>query len=78
ADTTMPGPGVRSGPGIVVSAGSGRVSDRSDREHDLPPHRPLLTPPVRDVAATVGLLAGDDAEALTGQVLPVDGGSLLR
>ncbi|MFD4553942.1 SDR family NAD(P)-dependent oxidoreductase [Streptomyces sp. NPDC058469] len=31
-----------------------------------------------DVAATVGFLAGEAAEALTGQVLTVDGGSLLR
>lgn len=37
--------------------------------------RPLVP---ADVAATVGFLAGDGAEALTGQVLTVDGGSLLR
>ena len=37
--------------------------------------RPLVPD---DVAATVGFLAGDAAEALTGQVLTVDGGSLLR
>ncbi|WP_213008847.1 SDR family NAD(P)-dependent oxidoreductase [Paractinoplanes toevensis] len=35
-----------------------------------------LTP--HDVAATVGFLASDAAEALTGQVLVVDGGTLLR
>ncbi|MGW3102534.1 SDR family NAD(P)-dependent oxidoreductase [Streptomyces sp. NPDC001100] len=39
----------------------------------------LPRPLVRDdVAATVGFLAGDAAEELTGQVLTVDGGSLLR
>ena len=37
--------------------------------------RPLVP---EDVAATVGFLAGEAAEALTGQVLTVDGGSLLR
>ncbi|MGW3284466.1 SDR family NAD(P)-dependent oxidoreductase [Streptomyces sp. NPDC001002] len=31
-----------------------------------------------DVAATVGFLAGEGAQALTGQVLTVDGGSVLR
>ncbi|MFD7001828.1 SDR family NAD(P)-dependent oxidoreductase [Streptomyces mirabilis] len=37
--------------------------------------RPLVP---EDVAATVGFLASEAAEALTGQVLTVDGGSLLR
>ncbi|MFC9631760.1 SDR family oxidoreductase [Streptomyces mirabilis] len=39
------------------------------------PPRPLVP---EDVAATVGFLASEAAEALTGQVLTVDGGSLLR
>lgn len=51
----------------------------SDEFADVAAHQPLpgpLTPD--DTAAVVAMLAGDDAAAMTGQTLTVDGGLVPR
>jgi NAD(P)-dependent dehydrogenase (short-subunit alcohol dehydrogenase family) len=58
------------------------ADEPSFRPTSLPTSRPTrrcrdpLTPD--DTAAVVAMLAGDDAAALTGQTLTVDGGLVLR
>jgi NAD(P)-dependent dehydrogenase (short-subunit alcohol dehydrogenase family) len=55
----------------VVTGGSGAVGGAIAARLPRP-----LTPD--DTAALVAMLAGDDAAALTGQTLTVDGGLVLR
>jgi len=64
-------------PGLTRTPASAVVP--SDEFADVAAHQALprpLTPD--DTAAVVAMLAGDDAAALTGQTLTVDGGLVLR
>jgi NAD(P)-dependent dehydrogenase (short-subunit alcohol dehydrogenase family) len=64
-------------PGLTrTPAGATRAAaEFADTEAHMSLHRPL-TPD--DTAAVVGMLARDEAEALTGQTLTVDGGLVMR
>ena len=64
-------------PGLThTPASTTRAADEfADTEAHMALHRPL-TPD--DTAAVVGMLASDEAEALTGQTLTADGGLVMR
>jgi NAD(P)-dependent dehydrogenase (short-subunit alcohol dehydrogenase family) len=64
-------------PGLTRTPSTAYQPDETFTAAPAHPGAPRALVP-EDVAVTVGFLAGDGAEALTGQVLTVDGGSLLR
>jgi NAD(P)-dependent dehydrogenase (short-subunit alcohol dehydrogenase family) len=68
---TAVAPGLTHTPASVTRA----AAEFADTEAHMALHRPL-TPD--DTAAVVGMLARDEAEALTGQTLTADGGLVMR
>ena len=72
----------------VVTGGAGAIGLTRTPATDVVPaeefadvaaHQPLPRPlSPDDTAAVVAMLAGDDAAAMTGQTLTVDGGLVLR